>query len=78
MTRISRKDQELVAICVQQKTLAGIARDLGVSPGVARRRRDALYALLGVATQQDLFRLALQEGMVTVRLQVLHPIRLKE
>lgn len=78
MTRISRTDQELVAICVQHKTVAGIARTLGVSPGVARRRRDGLYALLGVTTQRELFSLALQEGMIAIRVQVLNPFQLTE
>ncbi len=78
MTRISRKDQELVAVCVQERTLAGIARTLGVTPGVARRRRDALYAQLSVETRQELFSLALQSGMIAVCVPVLLPLQLKE
>jgi DNA-binding CsgD family transcriptional regulator len=78
MTRISRSEQELVATCVQAKTLAQLARTLGVSPGVARRRRDALYARLGVTSRQELFSLALQSGMIVVQVSVLLPTQLKE
>lgn len=77
-TRISREDQELVALCVQERTLAGIARTLGVSPKAARSRRDALYAQLGVATRQELFSLALQSGMIVVQVSKLLPFKLKE
>jgi len=64
---LTREEQELVAHCIREKTYAGLARKLGVSPKVAKRRRLALYQKLGVVTQKELFSVALQSGMITVQ-----------
>ncbi len=64
---LNRQEQELVALCIEEKTYAGLARRLGVSPKTAKRRQQAIYRRLGVTTPTELFSVALQSGMISVQ-----------
>lgn len=78
---INRSQQEMIAVFLQERTLAGAARKLGVGVKAARTKRRNLYAQLGVKDQKELFSFALDRGMICVRIGTLlpfEPIRLKD